>query len=81
MNFEKTEKPRFVSIILQIKPDIRYTMWKWWGFSDFKNIFTPFPSEDQLFYLIWFHHMICKNKSYLEKVVLWWESASNNEQH
>jgi len=39
MNFEKTEKPRIVSVILQIKPYTLY-MWKWWGFPEFKQIFS-----------------------------------------
>jgi len=45
MNFGKAEKFRFVSIILQIQHI--YTLYTdYWGLL---NIFTPLPSEGQLF--------------------------------
>jgi len=70
MNFGKTEKPRFVSSILQIKPYTLY-MWKWWGFPDFKKCVHTSPIRGPTFlFLIWFHHMICKNKSYFDGKVL-----------
>jgi len=49
--FWKTEKPSFVSMILQIKP-YSYTSENEGVSPTLKNIFTPFPSEDQLFYFL-----------------------------
>jgi len=50
--FWKAEKPRFVSLILQIKPYMLY-MLKLWVSPTLKIIFTPFPFKNQLFYF-WF---------------------------
>jgi len=52
MNFGTTEKPRFISIILQITPYTQY-LWKWWGFPDFKTYFHTFPIPGPTFYF-WF---------------------------
>jgi len=73
----------FVSIILQIISYTLYCICENEGVSPtLKRIFTPFPSEDKLFlfdykYVAWY----AKTNRISKKVVLWWESTSNNEKH